>query len=76
MQQGGAQVIVHYASGAKEAEAVVAQIRKAGGRADAVEADLSAPDAPHMLAKEVRAIVGDRLGHPRRQCRYLQGRRD
>jgi NAD(P)-dependent dehydrogenase (short-subunit alcohol dehydrogenase family) len=52
-------VLVHYGSGAKEAEAVVAQIRKAGGRADAV--DLSAPDAPHKLAKEVRAIVGDRL---------------
>jgi 3-oxoacyl-[acyl-carrier protein] reductase len=40
----GAQVLVHYSSGAKEAEAVVAEIRKAGGRVDAVAADLSAPD--------------------------------
>src|SRR6478735_318298 len=57
----GAQVLVHYGSGAKEAEAVVAQIRKAGGRADAIAADLAAPDGPHRLAKQVRAIVGDRL---------------
>jgi 3-oxoacyl-[acyl-carrier protein] reductase len=61
LAKAGAQVLVHYASGAKEAKAVVAQIRKAGGRADAVAADLSAPDAPHKFAKEVQAIVGDRL---------------
>jgi NAD(P)-dependent dehydrogenase (short-subunit alcohol dehydrogenase family) len=57
----GAQVLVHYSSGVKEAEAVVAEIRKAGGRADVVAADLSAPDGPHKLAKQVRAVVGDRL---------------
>jgi 3-oxoacyl-[acyl-carrier protein] reductase len=57
----GAQVLVHYASGAKEAEAVVADIRKAGGRADAVAADLAAPEGPHKLAQQVRAIIGDRL---------------
>jgi 3-oxoacyl-[acyl-carrier protein] reductase len=57
----GAQVLVHYSSGAKEAEAVVAEIRKAGGRADAVAADLSEADGPHRLAAQVRAIVGDRL---------------
>ena len=57
----GAQVLVHYSSGVKEAEAVVAEIRKAGGRADAVVADLSAPDGAHKLAKQVRAVVGDRL---------------
>jgi NAD(P)-dependent dehydrogenase (short-subunit alcohol dehydrogenase family) len=61
LAQAGAQVLVHYASGAKEAEAVVAEIRKAGGRADAVAADLAAPDGPHKLAKQVRTIVGDRL---------------
>ena len=54
-------MLVHYGSGTKEAEAVVAQIRKAGGRADAIAADLAAPDGPHKLAKQVRAIVGDRL---------------
>jgi 3-oxoacyl-[acyl-carrier protein] reductase len=57
----GAQVLVHYNSGVREAEAVVAEIRMAGGRADRVAADLSAPDGPHELAKRVRAVVGDRL---------------
>src|SRR5260221_10212225 len=57
----GAQVLVHYSSGAKEAEAVVVEIRKAGGRADTVAADLSAPDGPHKLASQARAVVGDRL---------------
>jgi len=57
----GAQVLVHYSSGSKEAEAVVTEIRKAGGRADAVAADLSTPDGPHKLAVQVRAIIGDRL---------------
>jgi NAD(P)-dependent dehydrogenase (short-subunit alcohol dehydrogenase family) len=57
----GAQVLVHYSSGVKEAEAVVAEIRKACGRADAIAADLSAPDGPHKLAKQVRAVVGGRL---------------
>ncbi len=57
----GAQVLVHYASGAREADSVVADIRKGGGRADAVGADLGAADGPHKLARQVRAIVGDRL---------------
>ena len=57
----GAQVLVHYGRGAKEADGVVAEIRKAGGRADAIAADLAAPDGPHKLAKLVRDIVGDRL---------------
>ena len=57
----GAQVLVHYSSGVKEAEAVVAEITKAGGRADAVSADFSEPDGAHKLAKQVRTIVGDRL---------------
>ena len=61
LAKAGAQVLVHYGSGAKEAEAVVAEIRKAGGRADAIAADLAAPDGPHKLARQVRAIVGDRL---------------
>ena len=57
----GAQVLVHYGQAAKEAAEVVAEIRKLGGRADAVAADLAAVDGPHQLAREVRAIVGDRL---------------
>ena len=61
LAKAGAQVLVHYGRGAKEAEAVVAEIRKAGGRAEAVAADLAAADGPHKLAKQVRGIVGDRL---------------
>jgi 3-oxoacyl-[acyl-carrier protein] reductase len=57
----GAQVLVHYGRGASEAEAVVAEMRKAGGRADAVAADLAAADGPHKLAAQARRIIGDRL---------------
>src|SRR5215470_2815478 len=57
----GAQVLVHYGRGAKEADGVVAEIRKAGGRGDAVTADLERADGPHKLAKLTRDIVGDRL---------------
>jgi 3-oxoacyl-[acyl-carrier protein] reductase len=61
LAKAGAQVLVHYNSGASEAEAVVAEIRSAGGRATAVGVDLGAPDGPHTLAKKVRGVVGDRL---------------
>src|SRR5271169_1345382 len=63
LAKAGAQVLVHYGTGAKEAEAVVAQIRKAGGRADAIAADLAAPDGPHRLAKQVRARGACRCRH-------------
>jgi len=57
----GAQVLVHYGQAKDEADAVVAEIRAAGGRAQALAADLAAPDGAHQLAKQVRDIVGDRL---------------
>ncbi len=57
----GAQVLIHYSSGIKEAEAVVAEIRKGEGRAQAIAADLALPDGAHTLAKQVRGIIGDRL---------------
>ena len=57
----GAQVLVHYGQAAKDADAVVAEIRKAGGTAEAIAADLAATDGPQQLAQRVRAIVGDRL---------------
>src|SRR5260370_6126810 len=62
LAQAGAQVLVHYSNSEKEADAVVAEIRKAGGRAEKVGADLRQADGSHILAKRVRAIVGDRLG--------------
>lgn len=61
LARAGAQVLVHYGSSEKEADAVVAEIRNAGGRAEKVSADLRQADGPHALAKQVRAIVGDRL---------------
>jgi 3-oxoacyl-[acyl-carrier protein] reductase len=61
LAKGGAQVLVHYGRGKDEAEAVVKEIRSAGGRAEALSADLSRPDGPQALAKQVRSIVGDRL---------------
>jgi 3-oxoacyl-[acyl-carrier protein] reductase len=57
----GARVVVHYGRNADEAKSVVDQIRAAGGRADALAADLSAPDGAHTLAAQVRNLVGDRL---------------
>src|SRR5437868_616936 len=57
----GAQVLVHYGRGAKEAEGVVAEIRKGGGRADAIAMDLAAPDGASKLARQARIIIGDRL---------------
>jgi 3-oxoacyl-[acyl-carrier protein] reductase len=57
----GARVIVHYGNAVGEAESLVAEIRGSGGKADAVGADLAAPDGAHKLAKEVRTLIGDRL---------------
>jgi 3-oxoacyl-[acyl-carrier protein] reductase len=57
----GARVIVHYGRNADEAKAVVEQIRANGGRADAVAADLAAPDGAHVLAAEVRTLAAGRL---------------
>jgi 3-oxoacyl-[acyl-carrier protein] reductase len=61
LAEAGAQVLVHYGRSAKEADGVVAEIRKAGGRADAIAADLAAPDGARKLAALVRTRVGDRL---------------
>ena len=61
LARAGAQVLVHYGNSENEADAVVAEIRKDGGRAEKIGADLRQADGPHILAKRVRAIVGDRL---------------
>ena len=61
LAKAGAQVLVHYNNNEKEADAVVAEIRKTGGRAEKVGADLRQADGPHTLAKRVRTIVGERL---------------
>jgi NAD(P)-dependent dehydrogenase (short-subunit alcohol dehydrogenase family) len=61
LAKAGAQVLVHYSSGEKAADAVVAEIRTAGGNAQKIAADLRAADGPHVLAQRVRAVVGHRL---------------
>lgn len=61
LAQAGAHVLVHYGRSVQEAESLVAGIRSKGGRADAIGADLGTPDGATLLAKEVRAIVGERL---------------
>jgi 3-oxoacyl-[acyl-carrier protein] reductase len=45
----GARVLVHYRRAVREANAVVADIRKIGGQADALKADLAAADGPAVL---------------------------
>lgn len=61
LARDGAQVLIHYSRGEAEAQAVVAEIRAAGGRAEAAGADLPAADGPHTLERQVREIVGGRL---------------
>ncbi|POR46875.1 NAD(P)-dependent dehydrogenase (short-subunit alcohol dehydrogenase family) [Paraburkholderia eburnea] len=61
LARAGAQVLVHYGSAESAADAVVAEIRAAGGKAQKVGANLRDAEGPHRLARHVRAIVGDRL---------------
>ncbi|HUO25066.1 MAG TPA: SDR family NAD(P)-dependent oxidoreductase [Candidatus Aquilonibacter sp.] len=61
LAQTGAHVLIHYGRSADEAKAVVSDITCKGGRATAIGVDLSTSDGPTLLAKQVQAIVGDRL---------------
>jgi NAD(P)-dependent dehydrogenase (short-subunit alcohol dehydrogenase family) len=61
LSAAGAHVLVHYGRSAREAESLVAAIQTKGGRANAISADLGTPDGAELLAKQARAIVGDRL---------------
>nr|WOZ48243.1 acetoacetyl-CoA reductase [Gordonia sp. (in: high G+C Gram-positive bacteria)] len=54
----GAAVAVNYRRDADAAESVVAEIRFAGGVAEAFGAEIGAPDAGPRLADEVRARLG------------------
>jgi len=57
LAKAGARVIVHYGNSAKQADSLVAEIREAGGQADAVKADLSASNGAHKVAGEVGKLV-------------------
>jgi 3-oxoacyl-[acyl-carrier protein] reductase len=61
LADAGAHVLVHYGNAATEADGLVAEIRAAGGRADALQADLSSPDGAAKLAKQVKETIGERL---------------
>jgi 3-oxoacyl-[acyl-carrier protein] reductase len=61
LAEAGAHVLVHYGRSKQEAESLVAEIQRKGGRADAISADLGTPEGAGLLAKQVRSIVGDRL---------------
>ena len=69
----GAAVLVHYASSRDKADAVVAEIRKAGGQAETVGEDLADKNGPAALAKhidsDVRRKVWRAARRPRQQCR-------
>ena len=58
----GAQVLVHYGRGAKEADGVVAEIRKGGGRADMAQG--GGNDGPALIRalQGVDTWVAERLG--------------
>ena len=61
LAKAGTHVFVHYGRSRQEAESLVVEIRRKGGNADAVSADLGTPEGAALLAKQVRALVGDRL---------------
>jgi NAD(P)-dependent dehydrogenase (short-subunit alcohol dehydrogenase family) len=61
LADAGAHILVHYGRSVEEAETVVEQIRAAGGKAQAIGADLAKPNGPAELAAKVRAIAGERL---------------
>jgi NAD(P)-dependent dehydrogenase (short-subunit alcohol dehydrogenase family) len=58
----GYSVAVNFASDARAAEATVADIKKAGGRALALEADIADPAALHRLFEEATQALGPLAG--------------
>jgi 3-oxoacyl-[acyl-carrier protein] reductase len=58
----GAAVLVHYANSPDKADAVVTEIRKAGGQAEAVGADLADANGPATLAKHIDSAFGGTFG--------------
>ena len=54
----GANLIVHYRSSAAEAEAVAADIRAAGGKADLLQGDIADPGTAGSLVEEAHRRLG------------------
>jgi 3-oxoacyl-[acyl-carrier protein] reductase len=61
LAKAGARVLIHYGHGRAEADSLVAEIRAAGGYADALQADLATPEGVTSLSTQVRNAVGERL---------------
>jgi len=61
LAKAGAHVLVHYGQSRGEAHSVVAEIRAAGGHADALQAELATPEGITSLTGQVRKAVGERL---------------
>jgi NAD(P)-dependent dehydrogenase (short-subunit alcohol dehydrogenase family) len=61
LANAGAQVLVHYSSAESEAGAVVAEIRREGGHAEKLNANLALKEGPKQLAEQVRGLVGQNL---------------
>jgi NAD(P)-dependent dehydrogenase (short-subunit alcohol dehydrogenase family) len=61
LANSGARVLVHYGRSAEEADAFVAEIRAAGGSADAIQGDLAAADGAAAVAEKVHALLRERL---------------
>jgi len=62
LAQEGASVIVHYSASKARAEGVLDQIRKAGGQAEAVGADLYKKDAVKTLVASIDKAFGGKFG--------------
>jgi 3-oxoacyl-[acyl-carrier protein] reductase len=61
LARDGASVIVHYASNRARADAVVKEIREAGGEAEAVGADLSKSEGVKSLVDSLNGAFGGRF---------------
>ena len=57
----GASVVVNYYQSADRANALVEEVRAAGGKAVAVQADVARPEGAERLVAETRAAFGDRI---------------
>jgi 3-oxoacyl-[acyl-carrier protein] reductase len=64
LARAGAQVLIHYWQSDSEAAAVLSEVRATGGIAEKVCADLGTPDGAHVLATQVKALIGERLDIP------------
>ncbi|MCW6511270.1 SDR family NAD(P)-dependent oxidoreductase [Lichenifustis flavocetrariae] len=62
LARNGASVIVNYASSADRADAVVREIRSAGGEAEAIGADLAGMDGVRTLIASIDTAFGGRFG--------------